>query len=66
MDHLPGSERFLTGCNYWSSEAGLRMWRDWSEAAVEKDLAALKECGMNTVRLFPLWPDFQPVQWACG
>ena len=66
MDHLPGCERFLTGCNYWSSEAGLRMWRDWSEAAVEKDLAALKECGMNTVRLFPLWPDFQPVQWACG
>ena len=21
---------------------------------------------MNTVRLFPLWSDFQPVSWACG
>ena len=66
MEYLTGANEFLTGCNYWSSEAGIRMWRDWSEEAVEKDFAALKDTGMNTVRLFPLWSDFQPVSWACG
>ena len=66
MEYLPGAGEFSLGCNYWSSEAGIRMWRDWSEPAVEKDFAALKECGMNTVRIFPLWSDFQPVRWACS
>ena len=65
MKYLPGAADFLVGCNYWSSEAGIRMWQDWSEEAVEKDFAALKASGMNTVRLFPLWSDFQPVSWAC-
>ena len=66
MKYLPGTDDFLTGCNYWSSESGIRMWRDWSEHAVEKDFVTLKESGMNSVRLFPLWSDFQPVSWAFG
>ncbi|MBO4630970.1 MAG: beta-mannanase, partial [Lentisphaeria bacterium] len=66
MKYLPGADEFSIGCNYWSSEAGIRMWREWSEPAVEKDFSALKECGMNTVRIFPLWSDFQPVSWACS
>ena len=66
MHFLPGTREFLIGCNYWSSAAGIRMWRDWSEDSVEKDFAALKDAGMNTIRLFPLWSDFQPVSWACG
>ena len=66
MEFLPGATEFLAGCNYWSSETGIRMWREWSEKAVEKDFAAVKASGMNTVRLFPLWSDFQPVSYACG
>ncbi|MBQ6471519.1 MAG: cellulase family glycosylhydrolase [Victivallales bacterium] len=65
MQFLPGATEFLTGCNYWSSESGLQMWRDWSETAVEKDFAAMRAAGMNTIRVFPLWSDFQPVNWAC-
>ena len=65
MHYLPGTNDFLIGCNYWSSEAGVSMWHEWSIEAVEKDFAALKDAGMNTVRLFPLWSDFQPVRWAC-
>ena len=53
MNYLPGTNDFLIGCNYWSSEAGVSMWHEWSIEAVEKDFAALKEAGMNTVRLFP-------------
>ena len=66
MEYLPNSNEFLVGCNYWSSEAGIRMWRDWDPDAVEKDFAAMQASGMNTVRLFPLWSDFQPVSWAFG
>lgn len=65
MKYLPGFDNFLIGCNYWSSESGVSMWHEWSADVVEKDFAALKDAGMNTVRLFPLWSDFQPVSWAC-
>ena len=66
MQLLPNADKFLIGCNYWSSQSGISMWRDQSESAIEQDLAALKDAGMNTVRIFPLWSDFQPVSWACG
>ena len=66
MECLPGCSQFLVGCNYWSSEAGIRMWRQWSEEAVDRDFAVLKAHGANTLRVFPLWEDFQPVKWACG
>lgn len=52
---------FLTGCNYWASHAGTAMWSDWRPAEVERDLKQLKEAGMNYLRVFPLWPDFQPL-----
>ena len=63
---LPGFTEFSVGCNYWASHAGISMWHQWDLAEVEKDFAAMKETGMNTVRLFPLWSDFQPVQFAYG
>ena len=39
------SGRFFVGCNYWSSHAGMHMWRDWNGEQVERDfdlLAALE------------------------
>ena len=55
-------KKFLLGCNYWASNAGIYMWRRWDEEEVEKDLAFLKSYGLNTLRVFPLWSDFQPVE----
>ena len=52
---------FILGCNYWASNAGVYMWRQFDENVVDKDFALLKEHGVNTVRIFPLWSDFQPV-----
>lgn len=66
MQLLPNTDNFLVGCNYWSSKSGIGMWHDWSEEVVEMDFAALKASGMNTIRVFPLWSDFQPVSWAFG
>ncbi len=51
----------LIGCNYWASNAGCNMWHLWDEAAVRKDLARLAKDGMNCLRVFPVWSDFQPV-----
>ncbi len=55
---------YLIGCNYWASNAGVYMWRQFDENVVDKDFALLKAHGVNTVRIFPLWSDFQPVSHA--
>lgn len=52
---------FMTGCNYWASHAGMYMWRRWNADVVEKDIAELARNGVNIMRVFPLWPDFQPI-----
>ncbi len=52
---------FAIGCNYWASNAGMYMWRNFDASIVEKDFALLSENGVDTVRIFPLWPDFQPI-----
>lgn len=56
------SGSFIIGCNYWASHAGTNMWHDWDEDAIERDLALLEQHGMRYLRVFPLWPDFQPLR----
>lgn len=55
----PGA--FVSGCNYWASHAGTAMWSDWQPEAVKADLQQLAREGMQVLRVFPLWPDFQPL-----
>lgn len=55
-------ENFLVGCNYWASHAGTAMWRDWRPDIIERDLRQLRQSGNRYLRVFPLWPDFQPVK----
>lgn len=65
-DSLFAGERFEVGCNYWASHAGVYMWRDWDAGKVEKDLDLLVAHGMTVLRVFPLWPDFQPITAEYG
>ena len=58
--------RIAVGCNYWASHAGVCMWRNWNPAQVEKDLDLMAAHGMTVLRVFPLWPDFQPLVRDCG
>lgn len=58
--------KMYAGCNYWASHAGIVMWRDWDESVVDKDLEQLSSLGIELVRVFPLWPDFQPLQTVYG
>lgn len=55
----PGQVRI--GANYWASHAGMLMWRHWRAEVVEKDFAQLHEHKLEVLRVFPLWPDFQPL-----
>lgn len=65
---FPSDGGFRIGCNYWASHAGVKMWSRWNAAQVEKDLDALADNGISVLRIFPLWPDFQPLtaryEWA--
>lgn len=55
-------KEFLLGVNYWASNAGADMWRNWDESVVEKDLDVLSKNGIRYLRVFPNWRDFQPVE----
>lgn len=61
MSNFLSSGDFVIGCNYWASHAGMFMWRDWSAEAVREDLDALAAQKLTVLRVFPLWPDFQPL-----
>ena len=52
---------FILGCNYWASNAGADMWRNFDENTIRADLGALSENGVTHMRVFPNWRDFQPV-----
>lgn len=55
----PGA--FAAGVNYWALYAGTNMWRDWRPDIIEQDFKQLSENGIKVLRVFPLWPDFQPI-----
>ena len=57
---IKGNE-FMIGCNYWASNAGVYMWREWDESVVDDNVKKLKENGIDYMRVFPTWSDFQPV-----
>ncbi|MBU3113319.1 hypothetical protein [Clostridium lacusfryxellense] len=59
---IEDSGKFFTGCNYWASHAGTAMWSDWKPEVVDNDLKRLFEEGLEVLRIFPLWPDFQPIE----
>lgn len=57
---------FTLGCNYWAPHAGTAMWRDWRPDVVRADLARLAGHGLQVLRVFPLWSDFQPITLLRG
>ena len=46
---------FLLGCNYWASNAGADMWKEWDEKTVREDIKLLASYGISTIRIFPNW-----------
>ena len=52
---------FFTGINYWGSEYATNMWSNFNEKSIENDMKLLKGAGITHLRIFPLWPVFQPL-----
>jgi hypothetical protein len=48
------------GVNYHPSAAGCRMWTEWDPAAIARDFSRMAEAGLNAVRFFVFWRDFEP------
>lgn len=53
---------FMIGCNYWASNAGTEMWKEFAPEIIDKDLSVLSSNGVRFIRAFPNWRDFQPVK----
>ena len=51
---------FTLGVNYWPRRKAMYWWSDFDAGEVREEFAVIKEIGMNVVRLFLLWDDFQP------
>src|SRR5262245_13250412 len=55
------SQPFLLGVNYWPRDRAMAMWRGGiDKARVFADLAEIRSLGLDLVRLFLFWEDFQP------
>ncbi|MFE9493864.1 glycoside hydrolase 5 family protein [Streptomyces collinus] len=55
---MPAAVRF--GVNYTPSEGWFHHWLDFDLDAVRADLDAIAALGLDHIRVFPLWPYFQP------
>ncbi|GHD88033.1 glycoside hydrolase 5 family protein [Streptomyces naganishii] len=55
---MPAAVRF--GVNYTPSEGWFHHWLDFDLDAVRADLDSVAALGMDHIRVFPLWPHFQP------
>ncbi len=51
---------FTLGVNYWPRRKAMYWWDNFDAGEVREELAVIKEIGLNVVRLFLLWDDFQP------
>jgi hypothetical protein len=54
------------GANYWPGSCGLRMWEQWPADEIQRDLDLMVSLGLNTLRFFLRWQDFEPThgQWS--
>jgi endo-1,4-beta-mannosidase len=56
---LPRS-RFRLGVNYWPARTAMRWWSAFDRDEVAADFARIAESGIDSVRVFLTWEDFQP------
>ncbi|HNO84748.1 MAG TPA: cellulase family glycosylhydrolase [Anaerolineales bacterium] len=54
------SQPFTLGVNYWPRRKAMYWWSNFDAGEVREEFSLIKEIGLNVVRLFLLWDDFQP------
>ena len=60
MANAPGSGRFRLGINYWPRNKAMYWWSDFDVAEVADEFDVIADVGMDVVRIFLLWDDWQP------
>jgi endo-1,4-beta-mannosidase len=53
-------ERFRVGVNYWPARTAMSWWSRFDRAEVATDFARIAACGLDSLRVFLTWEDFQP------
>ena len=59
MNGDPGAT-FRLGVNYWPASTAMRWWRHFDPGEVGNDFGRIADAGMDSVRIFCSWEDFQP------
>jgi endo-1,4-beta-mannosidase len=54
------NQPFTLGVNYWPRRKAMYWWSDFDAAEVQDEFAIIADIGMNVVRFFLLWDDWQP------
>ena len=54
------STPFLLGVNYWPRRKAMYWWQNFDADEVREEFDIIASIGMNVVRLFLLWDDWQP------
>lgn len=52
--------RFLLGVNYWPRRKAVAFWREFDAGEVREDFALCAKLGLDVIRLFLFWDDWQP------
>ncbi|MDB5028961.1 MAG: putative Beta-galactosidase [Candidatus Eremiobacteraeota bacterium] len=52
--------RFSVGINYWPRRSAMAMWRRFDAGEIREDFARIAAFGLDAVRFFLRWDDFQP------
>ena len=56
-----GGQRFVpVGANYWPGSCGVEQWQRWPVDEMQRDLDLVVSLGLNCVRFFLRWQDFEP------
>lgn len=53
-------DHFITGVNYWPRRKAMYWWSNFEADEVREEFDVIAGIGMNVVRLFLLWDDWQP------
>ncbi len=54
------SQPFTLGVNYWPRRKAMYWWNNFDPGEVREEFSVIRELGLQVVRLFLLWDDFQP------
>lgn len=58
---IRGTQRIVpVGVNYWPASTGVDMWARWNPDEIQHDIDLVASLGLNCIRFFLRWQDFEP------